>query len=234
MATRQFNIFVEGNDDHDLVLALLQQLRAVVQHPTRPSSRQGGTVTTYLEMQPNGETVLISSTGGWSKLGKNQAFFFQNAHDSGGKNLVVFDADYDTSAYESGGHVKRLASLLAKVLPYDPAPAVFLFPQPAQDGDLETLLLRLTQPQHQRVLDCYEGYEHCLKQFLDAAGKPYYNAPSNKRRLYDYVNVMPLTGDEWERHHKIGGQKIFENADLWNLAAAAIQPLRTFVDQHIR
>jgi hypothetical protein len=225
---------VEGNDDHDLVLALLQQMRVVAQHPTKPSTRGGGTVTTYLQMQPTGDTLLISSTGGWSKLGKKQAFFLQDAHDSGGKNLVIFDADYDTPEHESGGHVKRLVSLLDKVLPYDPAPAVFLFPAPAQDGDLELLLLQLTQPQHQRVMACYDGYEQCLKQYLDRAGQPYYNAPSNKRRLYDYVNVMPLMGNDYERHHKNGGQKLFDNADLWDLTASAIQPLRAFLDQYIR
>jgi len=234
VATRQFNIFVGGNDDHDLVLALLQQLRKVAQHPTKPSSRGGGTVTTYLQLQPGGETLLISSTGGWSKLGKKQEFFFWDAHDSGGRNLVIFDADYDTPEHESGGHAKRLVSLLAKVLPYDPTPAIFLFPEPMQDGDLELLLLQLTQPQHQRVMACYDGYEQCLRQYLDAAGQPYYNVPSNKRRLYDYVNVMPLTGDEWKRHHKDGGQKIFENTDLWDLNAPAIQPLLAFLDQHIR
>lgn len=234
MATRQFNVFVEGNDDHDLVLALLQQMRVVGQHPTKPSSRGKGTVATYLEMQPDKDTLLISSTGGWSKLGKNQAFFLRDAVDSGGKNLVIFDADYDTAEHESGGHVNRLASLLAKVLPYDPAPAVFLLPQPNRDGDLELLLLQLTHPSQQRVMDCYDGYEDCLKQFLGTDGKPYYNAPSNKRRLYDYVNVMPLTGNDYERHHKNGGQKIFDNADLWNLDAPAVQPLRAFLDQHIR
>jgi hypothetical protein len=221
---------VEGNDDHDLVLTLIRQLRAVEQHPTKASSRQ----TTYLEIQPGKEVILVSSTGGWSKLGKNQAAFLQYAHDSGGRNLIVFDADYDTPEHESGGHVKRLASLLAKVLPYDPAPAVFLFPQPSRDGDLELLLLQLTQPSQQRVMDCYDGYENCLKQYLGADGRPYYNAPSNKRRLYDYVNVMPLTGTDYERHHKNGGQKLFDNASLWDLSAPAIQPLRDFLDQYIR
>lgn len=230
MATRQFNIFVEGNDDHDLVLTLIRQLRAVEQHPTKASSRQ----TTYLEIEPSKEVILVSSTGGWSKLGKNQAAFLQYAHDSGGRNLIVFDADYDTPEYESGGYVKRLASLLAKVEPYDPAPAVFLFPQPSRDGDLELLLLQLTQPSQQRVMDCYDGYENCLKQYLGADGKPYYNAPSNKRRLYDYVNVMPLTGTDYERHHKNGGQKLFDNPNLWDLSAPAIQPLRDFLDYYLR
>ena len=234
MATQQFNIFVEGNDDHDLILALLRRVRVVAPHPTNPETlRKGGMITTYLQIQPTGETVLITSTGGWSKLGKNQAFFFKEARDFGGKNLVIFDADYDTIEHESGGHLLRSASLLAKVAPYDPSPELFLFPEPGQDGNLEILLLQLTQPQHQRVLNCYDGYENCLQQFLNDDGSFYYNAPSTKRRLYDYVKVMPLQGEQWERHHKKGGQKIFENADLWNLNVPAIQPLRDFLDLYL-
>lgn len=225
---------MEGNDDHDLILTLIQSIRVVKPHPTKPEAyRQKGKVTTYLELQPNKEIILISSTGGWSKLGKDQAFFIQEARDFGGKTLVIFDADYDTPEHESGGHVQRRTSLLAKVQPYDPNPEIFLFPQPGQDGDLEILLLQLTQPKHQRVMDCYNGYEDCLQQFLNWDGEFYYNAPSNKRRLYDYVNVMPLEGEEWEKHHKKGGQKIFENTDIWDLNAQAIQPLRDFLNRYI-
>lgn len=228
VTNRQFNIFVEGMDDHDLLLVLVQQLKTVQPHPTKASSRQNGEATTYLQLLPGGDTLLIASTGGWSKLGKNQAFFMQEARDFGGRTLVVFDADYDTPEHENGGYVQRRAALLSKVAPYDPAPEVFLFPEPNQDGDLEKLLLQLVQ--HQRVMSCYDGYEACLSQYPNAAGNgPYYNAPSKKRRLYDYVNVMPLEGEEWDRHHKKGGQKIFENPGLWNLNALAIQPLRDFL-----
>jgi len=220
---------VEGNDDHDLVLVLLRQLKDVRPDPTRKAKR----ATTYLTLRPGGDTVLLLATNGWTNLAESEALFRQ-ANDSGGRNLVLFDADYDDAKYPSGGQVKRATAIRAMVAAYDPNPAVFLFPQAGQDGELETLLLQLTQPAHQRVMDCYDSYETCLRQFLDAAGEPYYDAPSNKRRIYDYVNVMPLTGDEWKRHHKEHGQKIFENVDLWNLNAPAIQPLRDFLDQHIQ
>lgn len=233
MATRLFNVFVEGTDDHDLILALINEIKTVKPHPNRPSLRQGGEVTTYLELVPTGDTLLISSTGGWSKLGRKQANFIQEARDFGGKTLVIFDADFDIPEYESGGYLLRKASLLEKLRPFDPNPEIFLFPQLGEDGDLETLLLQLTQPQHQRVMVCYDGYEACLRQYKNNAGEPYYDAPSKKRRVYDYVNVMRLKDDQWERHHKKGGQKIFDNSDLWDLTAPAIQPLREFLNQHI-
>ena len=239
MANQQYNIFVEGLDDHDLILALVQKIKTVQLHPTKESSRKGGNVTSYWELPLTADTLVISSTGGWSKLGKNQAVFVREARDFGGRTLVVFDADYDTDStdsttkHESGGPEKRRAAILNKLVEFDPNPEIFLFPAPNQSGDLETLLLQLTSPTQQRVMDCYDSYELCLQQFVDAAGEPYYDAPSKKRRIYDYVNVMKLTGEEWERHHKGSGQKIFDNPALWNLDSPAIQPLRAFLDAQL-
>jgi len=224
MATRQFNILVEGTDDHDLVLVLVKQLRTTTPHPTIKSTREGQRVTTYLLVTGSDDVIVISSVGGWEKLGSAQAFSIRQARDGGGKTLVVFDAD--------AAPAHRSQELTQRIAAYDPNPAIFLLPGANQPGELETLLLQLVQPQHQEVMICYDGYEQCL-QGLSINGKPYYNTPSKKRRLYDYVNVMPLTGDEWDRHHKKGGQKVFENLDLWDLNALAIQPLRDFLAQQL-
>lgn len=229
MVIRQFNVFVEGHDDHDLVVALLSQRPLVDFDPTRKRER----TVTYLRLAPDGDVVLVLATKGWTELDKSEVAFRQ-AQDSGGQNLVVFDADYDLANYPEGGQVKRAAAIRLAVSAFAQRFVVFLFPQPEQDGDLETLLLQLTQPAHQRVMTCYDAYELCLRQFVNADGQPCYDAPSKKRRIYDYVNVMPLQGKEWERHHEKGGQKIFENPDLWDLNAPAIQPLRDFLDLHIR
>ena len=224
MATRQFNIFVEGTDDHDLVLVLVQALRATAPHPTLKNTREGQRVTTYLRLTGSDDVLLLSSIGGWHKLSKDQEFSIRQAADGGGKTLIVFDADADPA--------QRATDLRQRIAAYDPNPAVFLLPGPQQAGELETLLLQLVHPQHQAVMACYDGYELCL-QGLSNGGQPYYNTPSLKRRLYDYVNVMPLTGEQWERHHKKGGQKIFENPNLWDLNAPAIQPLRDFLSQQL-
>jgi len=224
MATRQFNIFVEGTDDHDLVLVLVKELRSTTRHPTKKNTREGQRVTTYLQVGGSNDEILISSIGGWHKLGADQAFSIQQAADSGGKTLVVFDADEAPA--------QRAEVLKQAIAACEPAPAIFLLPGSEQVGELEDLLLQLVQPQHQAVMTCYDGYEQCLQGLLSNE-QLYYNTPSKKRRLYDYVNVMPLQGDQWERHHKKGGQKIFENMDIWDLNAPAIQPLRDFLNRYI-
>ena len=181
-------------------------------------------MTTYLRVAGSDDDLLISSIGGWHKLGADQAFSIQQAADSGGKTLVVFDADEAPA--------QRAQVLRQAIAAYEPAPAIFLLPGFEQAGELEDLLLQLVQPHHQAVMTCYDGYEQCLQGLL-VNDQPYYNTPSKKRRLYDYVNVMPLQSDQWERHHKKGGQKIFENPDLWDLNAPAIQPLRDFLDLYL-
>jgi hypothetical protein len=206
------------------VLVLVQALRATAPHLTLKNTREGQRVTTYLRLTGSDDVLLLSSIGGWHKLGKDQGFPIQVAADSGGKTLIVFDADADPA--------QRATDLRQRIAAYDPNPAVFLLPGLQQTGELETLLLQLVHPRHQAVMACYDGYELCL-QGLASGGQPYYNTPSLKRRLYDYVNVMPLTGEQWERHHKKGGQKIFENPDLWDLNAAAIQPLRNFLAREL-
>lgn len=221
MVTRQFNIFVEGTDDHDLILALVRQLRSTARHPTIENTRKGQAVTTYLLLAGGNDVLLISSIGGWDKLGSNQALLIREARDSGGRTLIVFDADDDPA--------QRAATLRQRVAAEDPAPGLFLLPGPNLPGELETLLMHLVQPAHQAVMTCYDGYEQCLQKLV-VNGQNYYNTPSKRRRIYDYVNVMPLRGKEWERHHEKGGQKIFENTDLWDLHAPAIQPLRDFLD----
>lgn len=233
MATKQINIFVEGYDDHDLIVALLYQLKNVRPHPTRLSPRkQRG--TTYLELMPGNITVLIAYTGGWTRLPSfdNQ---FREARDSQGRNLIIFDADFDAVMYPQGGPTKRTAAIRDLIAEFEPSPEIYLFPGPNREGNIETLLLSLIHPTHQCVMDCFDLYDECLAQYSDpATGQRLYYIPSEKRRVYDYVNVLPLSHDERRRHQDEGGQKIFENPEWWNLTAGTILPLRTFLDRYVQ
>ncbi|WP_157886757.1 hypothetical protein [Hymenobacter sp. PAMC 26628] len=235
MATKQLNIFVEGHDDHDLIVALLYELKgkAIRSHPTRLNSkkRRG---TTYLELTPNGTTILVLATGGWTRL-PEYVVQFREAKDTQGRNLIVFDADFAKPEYPQGGPVQRNAALRDLVAEFEPSPELFLFPGPSREGNIEILLLDLINPNHQQVMNCFNLYDECLAQYKNpATGQRLYYIPSDKRRVYDYVNVLPLSPDERKRHQEEGGQKIFENPLWWNLMADAIQPLRMFLDKYVQ
>lgn len=235
MATKQLNIFVEGKDDHDLIVALLYQLKAGIirRHPTRLTPKKSRS-TTYLELTPDGTTILVLATGGWTRL-PEYAVQFQEAIDTQGRNLVVFDADFDEPQYPQGGPIKRNSAVRQSIAAFEPSPELFLFPEPNREGNIETLLLGLIHPIHQRVMDCFDLYDECLAQYRNpVTDQRLYYTPSEKRRIYDYVNVLPLSPDERKRHQDDGGQKIFENPLWWNLTADAIQPLRTFLDMYVR
>jgi len=235
LATKQLNIFVEGYDDHDLIIALLYELKgkAIRNHPTRliPKKSRG---TTYLELTPDGTTILVLATGGWTRL-PEYTVQFREAKDSQGRNLIVFDADFAEPEYPQGGPIQREAAVRELVAAFEPSPELFLFPGPNREGNIETLLLDLIHPTHQRVMDCFDMYDECLAQYKHLlTGQQLYHIPSEKRRIYDYVNVLPLSPDERRRHQEQGGQKIFENPSWWNLTADAIQPLRIFLDSYVQ
>lgn len=120
MATRYFNIFVEGTDDHDLVLVLVKQLRATAPHPTIKTTREGQRVTTYLLVTGSDDILIIFSVGGWEKLGAAHEFLIRQARDGGGKTLIVFDAD--------AAPTQRAQELKQRIVAYDPSPAIFLLP----------------------------------------------------------------------------------------------------------
>lgn len=235
MATKQINIFVEGYDDHDLIVALLYQLKQgeIRRHPTRLISKKHRG-TTYLELIPDGTTVLVLATNGWTRL-PEYTVQFREARDTQGNNIIIFDADFDKPEYQEGGPVKRQAALHKLITEFEPAPKIFLFPEPNKEGNIETLLLELIHPNHQQVMNCFDLYDECLAQYLHpTTGQRLYYIPSDKRRVYDYVNVLPLSPDERRRHQDEGGQKIFDNPLWWNLMADVIQPLRTFLNRYVQ
>ncbi len=110
---------------------------------------------------------------------------------------------------------------------------LFLLPTNRADGNLETLLERLIHPDHQPVVDCFTKYEDCLRGLFSPSGLAY-RIPTDKAKIYAYVESMPLTDEERKKHKSRGATKYFSNPTYWNLDGADVQPLREFLNQHIR
>ncbi|MGL2447786.1 DUF3226 domain-containing protein [Helicobacter pylori] len=96
------------------------------------------------------------------------------------KTLIVFDADN----YKS--NKKEILTVVSKTKQTISEEQIFLFPNNQDDGDLETLLLKIAK--HDEFLKCFEGYLECIKS------KEHYKPIKNIRKnmLYAYLEVFEL------------------------------------------
>ncbi|WP_341777595.1 DUF3226 domain-containing protein, partial [Helicobacter pylori] len=78
---------------------------------------------------------------------------------------IIFDADIKEESQESdAGFNNKLKHIREKFKEKGidfPKEQIFLFPNNQDDGDLETLLLKIAK--HDEFLKCFEGYLECIK-----------------------------------------------------------------------
>ncbi|GAA8666737.1 hypothetical protein DR8_00800 [Helicobacter pylori] len=96
------------------------------------------------------------------------------------KTLIIFDADN----YKS--NKKEILTVVSKTKQTISEEQIFLFPNNQDDGDLETLLLKIAK--HDEFLKCFEGYLECIKS------KEHYKPIKNIRKnmLYAYLEALGL------------------------------------------
>lgn len=96
------------------------------------------------------------------------------------KTLIIFDADN----YKS--NKKEILTVVSKTKQTISEEQIFLFPNNQDDGDLETLLLKIAK--HDEFLKCFEGYLECIKS------KEHYKPIKNIRKnmLYAYLELFEL------------------------------------------
>lgn len=103
---------------------------------------------------------------------------------------VIFDADIKKESQESdAGFDNKLKHIREKFKEKGtdfPKEQIFLFPNNQDDGDLETLLLKIAK--HDEFLKCFEGYLECIKN------KEHYKPIKNirKSKWYAYLEALEL------------------------------------------
>ncbi len=115
------------------------------------------------------------------------------------KTLIVFDADN----YKS--NKKEILTVVSKTKQTISEEQIFLFPNNQDDGDLETLLLKIAK--HDEFLKCFEGYLECIKS------KEHYKPIKNIRKnmLYTYLELFELEKFfqyKWDTNNKKNEEKI--------------------------
>ncbi|WP_187903666.1 DUF3226 domain-containing protein [Helicobacter pylori] len=115
------------------------------------------------------------------------------------KTLIIFDADN----YKS--NKKEILTVVSKTKQTISEEQIFLFPNNQDDGDLETLLLKIAK--HDEFLNCFEGYLECIKS------KEHYKPIKNIRKnmLYAYLELFELEKFfqyKWDTNNKKNEEKI--------------------------
>ena len=199
------SIWVEGKEDVELVLALLQDLGL------------------------GGPHVKVKDIGGWSCLpmARNELAKTTNA---GGINLIVFDADRPATG---GGATARRAQIAAELTTLQLTATVFLLPDDQSDGTVEDLMLSMIPPGHRQVDDVLRRLRGVRRGARPPQPGESYAVGFAKTRTYAYVEAMPLTADQKKRRKSYRGTKFFDDATLWDLRVPRAHPLRTFLQAHV-
>lgn len=179
----------------------------------------------YFPEKEVGTDFEILGTGGKDAIEK-VSFLFKDNTLNGGCNLVIFDADTDKTG---GGFEKRRNELLTlrKKLSIDFE--LFLWPDNKSDGIFEDLLLNIINPEHRCLLECFEGFEQCIRS-KDIENKQY-NIPNLKSKIYTYISTFKKT--EKERKLFKDGHWLFEDKKYWNLDSDFLLPLKDFLHDNL-
>lgn len=169
--------------------------------------------THSLKIRSSGGYADFTSQTGWHKKEKN----FSDNYEMDIQNVLILDADDNFAKRRED--IITTTSLSLDVL--------FLWPNNASSGDLETLLEQITHPDHQAILSCWDSYEACLR----AIPSKNYAIPTRKSKIYAYLEL--LLGKTEKKKER---ERDYTNADHWNLDPQhpSLNPLHTFLNKHLK
>ncbi|GAA7684831.1 hypothetical protein MMM7_03940 [Helicobacter pylori] len=163
-----------------------------------------------------------------------------NEHQTYKQVCIIFDADDKKESQESdAGFDNKLKHIREKFKEKGidfPREQIFLFPNNKDDGDLETLLLKITN--HKEFINCFEGYLDCIKKtehykpiknirkskwyaYLEALGLEYLYT---KKNIFD--NIGGKIKEEYEEDYEKLKKAIKFESELLN-------PLKNFLEQFV-
>ncbi len=113
----------------------------------------------------------------------------KNKHQTYKQVCIIFDADKKESQESDAGFDNKLEHICEKLKEKGidfPREQIFLFPNNQDDGDLETLLLKIAN--QEEFINCFESYLDCIKK------KEHYKPIKNirKSKWYAYLEVLGL------------------------------------------
>ena len=150
--------------------------------------------------------------------------------DAGGKNLVVFDADYPEN---NGGFAKRQHELIEKAKNLGLEFELFLWPNNQSDGDVEVLMESIARKDlYPEFFECFGKYERCVSQRKNADGSCYYTTPNRKGKLHTYFQSLPISNT---KKKKFGHNEwCWDDPKIWNLDSESLNAIKEFLSSNLK
>ena len=196
-----------------------------------PESDFLNAILNHIGVKPDMFTIVY--TGGYTNLLNSEKTpninILQANTDSGGKNLVIFDADFCTN---NGGFSVRRDELIKRRdelgLDFD----LFLWPDNENDGDVEILMESIARKDlYPEFFECFGKYEHCISQRRDSNGKPLYSIPNRKGKLHTYFHSLPISNRMKKQFGS--GQWRWSDPEIWNLDSDTLKPIKDFLSKYL-
>lgn len=165
------------------------------------------------------DKIELIGTNGYTNLKEFKNKMLRNSVE-GIRNIVVFDADFPETG---GGFTKRRKELLDEKTDMQVDFDLFLFPNNNDDGTFEHLLEHLVVENHQGLLNCFQGYEGCIRGY----GRPEYISPDQKAKMYSYISTLKKTQTETTAFKN--GDWFFEREEIWNFDSEYLSALKEFL-----
>ncbi len=166
--------------------------------------------------------IQIVEIGGCSKL--NSELYIAELvdnHEKGGRNIVIFDADYNEKPNGNKGYKsckQKLEDIIRnKKLKFD----YYIWPDNKNDGEIENLLRTLIPLDKECIYNCIDSHQTCLN------GLPLNNLKISelKERVGYYLYTCNLKSRPKERDYK--------NIEYWDLDESksdSLKLFKTFID----
>lgn len=150
-------------------------------------------------------------------------------------NCIIFDSDAEEQGTDFAGTKARITQELVSITEIIHAERpdlpvkfdVFLLPNNAHDGDLETLLERIINPDNKPILDCWNAYERCIEQRRTTISRTL-SLPIRKSKIYSYMEILHGTSKKEREQAKEKNRNYADKQD-WQLDHDAATPLYNFL-----
>lgn len=180
---------------------------------------------TVKELQNSDIFIKIIVLGGYSAIKKHLRTKFEEIRDQNYSILVFQDADDPVKDPKYGGKELRI-NYLENIkdelsIKFD----VFLFPNHNDDGDLESLLLRIVNKDH------FDKSHQCYKDYADSLSD--ISSQEHLDELFEDKNVVFTYFRTYEGMHLAKEENRNYKTHLWDLNSKEIEALKMFLKKII-